>query len=124
MATGFISGLTYRDFGTRVAPVYDCAPAVAIGQAVYMSGANTVAPALANSITTMPAIGVVVAKPSTTRCTVMRDTEVSGFTGLTPGQNIYVSEVTAGLLTNTIPILIGARRQIMGVASSSTTVRN
>lgn len=96
------------------------AGAVAIGNAVYISAVDTVAPAKANAIATMPAIGVVVAIPATTYCWVAEFGRVEGLTFASSNANVYVSHATAGLLTLTVPSGANAVVQKMGKSRSTT----
>jgi hypothetical protein len=84
--------------------------------AYYFSGSG-LALAEANASTTVP--GICVAS-STTVC--VYSGVVTGFTGLTEGGVVYVSDGTAGALTQTAPVTSGHYVQTVGVATSTTTI--
>jgi hypothetical protein len=82
---------------------------------VYITGNNTVDKANATSIATVPAIGFVTLKPTTTSCLLTYYGEVAGFAGLIPGAIYYLS-TTVGLMTTTAPSASGDVVQKVGVA--------
>ena len=81
----------------------DCSSGTVVGDAVYIAGSNLVQPAKANAQATMPAIGLVVSKVSSTHCFVRRLAETTVFSGLIPGDSYRISEITAGAITNVAP---------------------
>ena len=95
---------------------------IAIGNAVYVHTADgRVAPARANAVGTMPAIGVAVTGASDGGAVkilvhgIYNDSD--GFGGaLTEGATMYVDDDTAGLVTATIPDADGEFVQVMGMA--------
>lgn len=100
-ATGLFADLS----GCRL---YTCAAGLTIGDWVYASGNDTVAEANADALATMPAIGVIVYKPSTTTCYVKNtgyyyDAAVNAGHGdaFVAGQEYWVS-ATAGEITTTM----------------------
>jgi hypothetical protein len=95
-----------------------CNADVAVGDAVALEGEIAVK-ALATSLSTMPAVGIVVEKPSATTCKI--NTEgFQDFSGLVAGDTYYVSETTAGAITNTPPSTPGSYQQTIGVAHTPT----
>ena len=104
---------------TSVSPpqTYACAVGVIPGDAVYVSAANTVAKASAIGPSTLPAIGIVLSKPTTTTCKLITDGSIDGYTGLTPGATYYVSD-TPGQISTTP----GTNEQEVGVAYNTTTL--
>jgi hypothetical protein len=98
--------------------LFGCASGVAVGEWVYISAANTVAEADADDATKRPAIGVVVAKPSTTSCLVQMSGEYTT-SGLTAGAAYYLSAATAGAITATPP---AGNAQLVGIAKSTTVL--
>lgn len=105
-----------------VSETYDCPSTVAVRDVVYLSGAGTVDKARADSAATMPAIGVVLSKPSSTTCVVKAMDSVDGFTGLTADTLQYVSPTTAGALTETAPTTAGQLVQQVGFSRNTTTL--
>lgn len=102
-----------------VAGTFTCAADIAVGDAVYISAASTVALADANDSGKRPALGIVVYKKTSTAtsCKVAFIGEVT-LSGLTAGATYYLSN-TAGQLTATAPT---PNAQPVGVAKSTTTL--
>jgi hypothetical protein len=98
--------------------LFTCGAGVALGEWVYNSAANTVAEADADDTTKRPAIGPVVAKPSTTSCLVQTGGEYTT-SGLTAGAAYYLSAATAGTITATPP---PGNAQLVGWAKSTTVL--
>lgn len=93
--------------------------AVSVGDAVYLSAANTVAKASA-STTGQPVYGLVYEVVNATTCVVItRGIFPSWSTSLTPGQVYYLSE-TAGALQTTPVLGTSKLAQLVGTAVSST----
>lgn len=103
----------------NVAPFTNAADAVALGDAVYLSGAGSVAKASATT-TAQPAIGFVYEITDSTHCLVIFGGVFENFTtGMTPGDSYYLAEA-AGTVQTT-PVL-GATKlaQYLGKALSTT----
>jgi len=83
----------------------------AVGDAVYVDGTNSVLPADADAIATMPAIGICVAAGKVLTHGVYRDDSVLA---LATASKVYVS-CTAGDLTTTAPSGNGDVVQVMGI---------
>lgn len=98
---------------------HTCTATEAVGNAIYVSAVDTVAQADATNEIKMPAIGIVVNKPSSITCYVVTHGLVSGLSGLTAGSRYFVSE-TAGAITTTAPTTSGSVVQEIGVALSTT----
>ena len=93
--------------------LWNCPTTVSVNDVVYQNGANSVSRALANTNATMPAIGLVISKPTTTTCIIARSGEIS-YAGLpTVDASYYVSAVSAGAITTTPPS--GANRVVQRV---------
>lgn len=93
--------------------------AVAVGDAVYLSAANTVAKASASTMG-QPVYGLVYEIVNATTCVVItRGVFPSWSTGLTPGQAYYLAE-TSGTLQTTPVLGSGKLAQYVGAAVSST----
>ena len=93
--------------------------AVAVGDAVYLSAANTVAKASA-STTGQPVYGLVYEVVNSTACVVItRGVFPSWSTGRTPGQAYYLAEASGTLQTT--PVLgSGKLAQDVGAAVSTS----
>ena len=117
--------------GEGVDGVYTCGAGDAINDCVYISAANTVAKANATAVATGPAIGFIVAKPSTTSCVVRSFGEVGTETNplldvlgqaLVADTTYYVS-LTAGKITSdTSGFVAGNFVQKVGEAKNTTTL--
>jgi hypothetical protein len=97
-----------------------CDSGVAVRDVVYLDGSGVAQKADASSISTAPAVGLVLDKPTSTSCNVMAYGLMTGFSGLTIGQ-LYMSE-TAGSVTSTAPAGAGRVFQPVGRAVSATVV--
>ena len=113
-----------RTFGGAAVEVtlYTCTTTEAVGDWVYISGADNVRQANASASTTAPAIGRIVAKPTTTTCLVQRNGTVRGLSGLTAGA-IYFLAATAGSMVVEgagVPNSTNNVIQMLGRAKSTT----
>ncbi|MEE9325080.1 MAG: hypothetical protein V3U90_05980 [Dehalococcoidia bacterium] len=63
----------FQIVGGRDLLQFQCTPDATIGKAVYVAGPDVVGVADSNSLSTMPAIGIVAAKPTTRQCLVRVD---------------------------------------------------
>lgn len=100
---------------------FACTETEAVGDAVYLFGADAVRQADASSEATAPAIGIIKEKPTSTSCVVATDGELSGFSGLTVGDIYFLSKGSPGGITN-IPISGPGVSQKLGEARNSTTL--
>lgn len=99
-----------------------CTPAESIGDAVYVSGPGMVAQARANTILTTYVVGIIIAKPSATTCTVQVSDTFGIYSGLTPGVTYFLSDTTPGAITATAPTTTGTLVERVGVAIDSSTI--
>jgi len=106
------------DAGTEVA--YSCATIIQKGDLVYISGNDTVDKADNTNLLTVPCIGMVDRKQSPTICIVKNAGEISGLSGIIPGQKYFVG--TNGDITTTPPSADGTIVQIIGVGVKSDTI--
>jgi len=107
-----------------------CTAAEVVGDLVYISGAKVGADysvrTADNTLTAkMPAIGVIVAKISSTRALIQLQGETTLFTGLTPGTVYWVGDTGQPTSTPPSPTGPGARKywQSIGVATDSGRIR-
>ena len=98
---------------------WTCPATVTLRDVVYQTGTGSVDKAQANATTTMPALGVVRAKPTSTTCIIARSGEVPGYT-LTADNYYYASSTTAGGITLTPPSTSGDVIQQIGYAKTAT----
>ena len=94
--------------------------AVAVGDAVYVTGSFAADKADNTSLPTTPAIGIVIAKPLATTATVAYAGEVTVLAGLTAGAVYYLG--VAGAITTVAPGAPGNVIQRLGTAASATTL--
>ena len=92
---------------------------LALGEAVYISASDTVTKAQADSVATMPSVGIV-SKLSPLEITVVG--KVMGLTGITPGATYYVSQTTPGVITTTPPTATTHVIQSVALGLNTTTV--
>lgn len=101
------------------------------GDVVYLDGANGWKKALADGAApaTAKARGVVVSDQygsitfaAGQTVDIVTEGKVSGFSGLTPGGNVYVSAATAGAMDQTAPATAGNIPFVMGWAESVDVV--
>ena len=95
-------------------------PSVNLMDAVYVGSANTVYQATAASPTPKAAIGFVV-QVAGANARVRTDRIMTGFSGLTPAQPVYLSTTTGGI-TQTAPVNPGEMVQELGVALTTTDI--
>jgi len=105
---------------TSAAGAWTVPAGAVVGDLIYGTGVFTGALADNSSGTTVPAIGVVIAKPAATTATLAYFGEAASFAGLTPGAVYYVG--LAGAVTLAPPVAAGSVVQQVGVAASATTM--
>ena len=106
--------------------------ALTIGQAVYISAANTVEAALADNVTTSGVVGLVADASIADGANgyMLTDgtlastdwTAVVGATTLTAGSVYFLSDTAAGELTTTVPTAPGSFVTRVGTAINTTTL--
>lgn len=78
-----------------------CLAADLVGRPVFMTGTDAVATCDPTDFSKMVAVGVIVSKQSSTSCIVRTGGEVSGLSGLIPGERYWVA--LDGTLTEVVP---------------------
>lgn len=101
--------------------VYGCPASLNVRDAVYLTGADAVDLADADDPAKQPLIGFVRTKPTTTTCEVLYYGELTGFTGLSVGDNYFLSE-TPGEVTNVAPTAPGSIVQKVGFPRNASTL--
>jgi hypothetical protein len=105
--------------GVDVAGLYACAPgAVAVGQAVKMTGSATCALAQADTAADV-AVGICSQVLNPALVLITYNGEVSGFVGLVPDTEYYLDPAVAGGVTAVAPSTPGQIVQIMGRAKTA-----
>ena len=80
-----------------------CDATVDVGDYVYIRADGVLDKALADDISTMPAIGKVVSKPNATTC-VFKDKLIDeDYSGVTPKQEFFISSTVAGSIQDFPP---------------------
>lgn len=109
---------------TPVGDLYTCSASVTVGDAVYISGLNTVDRAIGSATPTPDAIGLATSKPTGTSCRVLstKGRTPGIFGGLIVGATYYLSDSVAGGITTTPPpaTAVGTKVQEIGIAVSTT----
>jgi len=93
----------------------------AIRNLVYATGSNEANIADNTSVATAPVVGVIIEKPSTATATLAFFGVITGFTGLTPGDDLFLG-VSGGLITPPLPTTPGTVIQKIGQVLSATTI--
>lgn len=93
----------YNGQGNTITGV-TCDASVTVGDAVYLSGANTVERAIATSVTAATVVGFVIDKPISTICSVAFDGIVKDFPGIIPNTQYFLSSNIAGAITEDPPV--------------------
>jgi len=108
--------------GAGATATFDCAASVSANDAVSIVSSGTVEEASAESGAgqTGDAIGFVLSKPTSTTCIVQFVGLLDGFSGLTVGNNYWLSQTLIGTITSTAPSSSGEKIQSLGIASSAT----
>jgi len=100
--------------------IFDCDTNVDVGDAVFTSSGGVLRKAKADSITTMPAIGYVTDKPTSSTCKIEMIFMEEGLTGISNNQKYFVSPTVAGELTTSVPIAPGYIMQMVGIGVDGT----
>lgn len=113
-------GQTLDDVGLSD-KTFSCPTSVSVGDVVYQSAADAVDRASATSTATLPAIGFVITKPTTTSCTVRKEGSITK-SGLVP-RAIYSVGLTPGTITNDVSAFVtGNVVQNVATAADATTL--
>jgi hypothetical protein len=97
---------------------WNCTAGESVLDVVYQSASSTVRQANATSTLTMPAVGIIIAKPTATTCIIARSGEVPGFGSLTADRAYYV-DTTNGAITSTPPNAGNNVVQVVGYAKTN-----
>mgnify|MGYP001570024606 CR=1 FL=1 len=103
-----------------VEATYTCPVSVAVGDVVRVTGSDSVDKADAASLANR-AVGIVTSKPTTTSAVVRSAGDCSVFSGLTPGDDYFLS-TTPGAMTNAPDTSVGKVLQRLGVAKTSSVL--
>ena len=105
-ALGILADSYYNGQGTTVEKVV-CSSGVNLGDAVYVSGPNTVARAIALDLSTSLVVGFVVDKDSSTECSIAINGLIINFPGITPNTQYFLSRNVEGAISLTPPTISG-----------------
>jgi len=103
-------------------PVFDCDATVSEFDLVYVSANGTLKKAKSDNPATMPAIGWVERKLSSTKCNISRDLLIGGLTGVVNQTSDYVSEDVAGAVQDAPPVATGTVMQKVGKGIGTTKI--
>lgn len=117
--TGGLSGGSQVSSGVGA---FTCPNTVDVGDLVYVSGSDQVDLADVTDYLKMPAVGIVIGKPTLTSATVAYFGEVDVFAGLTPGAAYYVGPLGSVVDAHASPRDFGTSVQRIGIALSTTTM--
>lgn len=116
-------GTTWSSIGgaTTIDRVTQASHGFAIGDVLYLNG-STYTKAIATAANTAEVAGMVskIVSANVFELTIVG--EVSGLTGLTVGENYFLSASSAGAITATEPTTVGYISLPVGVASSTTSL--
>lgn len=105
-----------------VTGAFTVAASVDVGDLVYLTGDYSGDRASYTATTTAPAVGVVQDKPTGTTATLVFSGLLDGFSGLTPGDELFLG-ITGGIITSSsLPTSPGNVVQRVGVAVDATTI--
>lgn len=97
--------------------VYTCSSSVEELDAVYIDSEGVIRRASRDNADTLPVVGFVTTKPTSTTCTIQTLGHLDGFEDLTPGQTYYL-EYNGGITTE-VPDDSGEILYVVGVAKDS-----
>lgn len=100
---------------------FTCPIGVSLRDVVYLTGDLTVDKADNSAIATTPIVGIVIDKPTNTTATLVFFGIVTGFTGLTPGTDVFLG-TNGGIIVPPLPTTSGTVIQKIGQVVSSTTL--
>ena len=100
---------------------FTCPTGVAVHDLVYLTGDMTVDTADNSAIATTPIVGIVIDKPTNTTATLVFFGVVAGFTGLTPGADVFLG-TNGGIIVPPLPTTPGTVIQKIGQVVSPTTL--
>jgi len=107
--------------GGSIVGTYQCSTDVNVLDAVYLFNTDTVAQAEANSLDTVPVIGLVISKPTPTSAVVQYSGEIATFSGLIVDRSYYLSDTLPGGIVENAPVNTGSIVQYLGFAKDSNT---
>jgi len=114
------NGFSWEPQGANT-DTYLAGTAIAARDAVYISAASSISPALAGSVSSSYAIGFASASAASGGSVVVQSNGIlPGFSGLTPAARYYLSATAAGQIQSSIPTGAGNSIVKMGLARSAT----
>ncbi len=102
--------------------IYNCPAGVAVLDVVYISNPSEVDQAIANNSAKKFAIGIVTEKPSSTVARVLTTGKIVGFSGLTAGSPVFLSDSVLGGVTQVPPSGSGKWLQVLGMAADANAL--
>jgi len=98
--------------------IFQPAHGFTVQQLVYLSGVMTYSLSLGTTVILAETVGIVTAVPDVNHFTLTTNGYCTGFAGLTAGTVYWLSDVTAGLMTITMPTASGHIQKPVFVADS------
>lgn len=99
---------------------YACDSGVAVGDCVYFDGTTTLQKSSNNDVNTLPVIGIVREKQSSTTARLQFFGDRASYSGLTPNTRYYLG--LNGAITATVPTASGAYIVPIGIGKNSSTI--
>ena len=99
---------------------YDCGVSVAVDDLVYVNSGGLLQKAKASSLSTMPAIGIVIRKAGSGKCIIDSFILQTGLSGIVNRKRYFVSATVAGAFQDTPPIGSGEILQKVGTGIGTT----
>lgn len=115
--------LNIAEYAESVLNTYTADEALSARDVLYISAADNVSKAIADNTSASYAMGLAKAAAADTNpVQVQSEGVLTGFSGLTPGSRYYLSDITAGAITSTIPTSSGKTIVQVGYAKSATAL--
>lgn len=116
-----MSGVLYKQ-GVNTQFKLPCNGNVEVGDYVYIRPDGVLDKAQSNSLSTMPAIGKVTKKPTSTECIITDKLIDEDYTGVIPRDNFFISSIEAGELQTDTPVSASYVIQQVGYGLSSDKI--
>lgn len=115
--------LNVSESAESILNMYTADEALSARDVLYISAADNVSKAIADNTSASYAMGLAKAAAADTNpVQVQSEGVMTGFSALTPGARYYLSDVTAGAITSTIPTSSGKTIVQVGYAKSATAL--
>jgi hypothetical protein len=116
-----MSGVLYKQ-GSSTQFKLPCDGSVEVGDYVYIRPDGVLDRAQSNSLDTMPAIGKVLKKPTSSECIITDKLIDEDYTGIIPRQEFFISSSLAGDIQTSPPVSSNYVAQLIGYGFSSEKI--